>query len=152
MRNKPQQTLSGCAKIRSCRRSRSVFCLLAPLQLDMSSSSQTRTILAKYVRECGQASRLSSTVRSTCTTYARQILTRRVVVTFDESSSQGQVAMVIYEWKDVKYLGVTTSTTDDSLPVSNPLQHNLSPNSAIIPPAEDLRMHNRRSQSWPLCI
>ncbi|KAG1754854.1 lung seven transmembrane receptor-domain-containing protein [Suillus paluster] len=37
-------------------------------------------------------------------------------VTFDESSSQGQVAMVIYEWKDVEYLGVTTSTTDDSLP------------------------------------
>lgn len=37
-------------------------------------------------------------------------------VTFDESSSQGQVAMVIYEWKDVKYLGVTTSMTDDSLP------------------------------------
>jgi hypothetical protein len=37
-------------------------------------------------------------------------------VTFDESSSQGQLAMVIYEWKDVKYLGVTTSTTDDTLP------------------------------------
>ncbi|KAG2367769.1 protein PTM1 [Suillus spraguei] len=37
-------------------------------------------------------------------------------VTFDESSSQGQVAMVIYEWKDVKYLGVDTSKTDDSLP------------------------------------
>ncbi|KAG0707496.1 lung seven transmembrane receptor-domain-containing protein [Suillus ampliporus] len=37
-------------------------------------------------------------------------------VTFDESSSQGQVAMVIYEWKDVKYLGITTSAADDSLP------------------------------------
>ena len=29
--------------------------------------------------------------------------------------------MVIYEWKDVKYLGVTTSVSDDSLPVSDPL-------------------------------
>ena len=43
------------------------------------------------------------------------------IVTFDETSSQGQVAMVIYEWKDVKYLGVTTSVSDDSLPVSDPL-------------------------------
>jgi hypothetical protein len=60
--------------------------------------------------------------------------------------------MVIYEWKDVKYLGVTTSTTDDTLPVSNPLQHGLPPNSVIEPPAEDLRMHNRRSQSRPLRI
>jgi hypothetical protein len=82
-----------------------------------------RTILAKYVRECGQASPLSLTVRSTCIIYVCQILTRRVIVTFDESSSQGQVAMVIYEWKDVKYLGAITSTTDDSLPVSNP--HNM---------------------------
>ncbi|KAJ8597616.1 hypothetical protein M405DRAFT_876881 [Rhizopogon salebrosus TDB-379] len=37
-------------------------------------------------------------------------------VTFDESLSQGQLAMVIYEWKDVKYLGVITSESDDSLP------------------------------------
>ncbi|KAG8219491.1 lung seven transmembrane receptor-domain-containing protein [Butyriboletus roseoflavus] len=37
-------------------------------------------------------------------------------VTFDAGSSQGQVAMVIYEWKDVKYLGRVTSETDDSLP------------------------------------
>ncbi|OJA19821.1 putative mannosyltransferase [Rhizopogon vesiculosus] len=37
-------------------------------------------------------------------------------VTFEESSSHGQVAMVMYEWKDVKYLGVTTSVSDDSLP------------------------------------
>ncbi|OAX43046.1 hypothetical protein K503DRAFT_789806 [Rhizopogon vinicolor AM-OR11-026] len=37
-------------------------------------------------------------------------------VTFEESSSHGQVAMVMYEWKDVKYLGVTTSMSDDSLP------------------------------------
>ncbi|KAI9570240.1 lung seven transmembrane receptor-domain-containing protein, partial [Boletus coccyginus] len=37
-------------------------------------------------------------------------------VTFDAGSSHGQVAMVIYEWKDVKYLGAVTSETDDSLP------------------------------------
>ncbi|KAF8846021.1 hypothetical protein BDN67DRAFT_1018676 [Paxillus ammoniavirescens] len=37
-------------------------------------------------------------------------------VTFDPSTSHGQVAMVIYEWKDVKYLGKVTSETDDSLP------------------------------------
>ncbi|KAF8445576.1 protein PTM1 [Boletus edulis BED1] len=37
-------------------------------------------------------------------------------VTFDASSSHGQVAMVVYEWKDVKYLGKITSETDDSLP------------------------------------
>lgn len=39
-------------------------------------------------------------------------------VTFD-SSSQGELAMVIYEWKDVRYLGKETSPgTDDDLPVS----------------------------------
>ena len=27
--------------------------------------------------------------------------------------------MVVYEWKDVKYLGKVTSETDDSLPVSD---------------------------------
>ncbi|KAF8560018.1 protein PTM1 [Imleria badia] len=37
-------------------------------------------------------------------------------VTFDAGSSHGQVAMVIYEWKDVKYLGKVTSVSDDSLP------------------------------------
>lgn len=37
-------------------------------------------------------------------------------VTFEPS--QGQLAMVIYEWNDVKYLGKITSTTDDTLPVS----------------------------------
>ncbi|KIM88622.1 hypothetical protein PILCRDRAFT_2830 [Piloderma croceum F 1598] len=35
-------------------------------------------------------------------------------VTFEPS--QGQLAMVIYEWNDVKYLGKITSTTDDTLP------------------------------------
>ncbi|KAH7886133.1 protein PTM1 [Phlebopus sp. FC_14] len=37
-------------------------------------------------------------------------------VTFDTSASSGQVAMVIYEWQDVKYLGTVTSESDDSLP------------------------------------
>jgi hypothetical protein len=34
------------------------------------------------------------------------------------SDSQGQMAMVIYEWSDVNYLGKVTSQTDDTLPVS----------------------------------
>jgi len=88
----------------------------------MKSSSQIQTIPVKYVRECGVARPLSSTVRSICRQRVPQLL-MRYLVTFDESSSQGQVAMVVYEWKDVKYLGVITSMTDDSLPVSNPLQH-----------------------------
>ncbi|KAF7339301.1 Integral membrane protein [Mycena sanguinolenta] len=36
-------------------------------------------------------------------------------VTF-EDASQGQLAMVIYEWSDVQYLGKITSFTDDELP------------------------------------
>ena len=38
-------------------------------------------------------------------------------VSFD-ATSQGQLAMVIYEWSDVKYLGKVTSDSDDDLPVS----------------------------------
>lgn len=37
-------------------------------------------------------------------------------VTFD-SDAEGQVAMVIYEWRDVQYLGKVTSTVD-GFPVS----------------------------------
>ncbi|KAG6334954.1 hypothetical protein ID866_4133 [Astraeus odoratus] len=37
-------------------------------------------------------------------------------VTFDIRTSYGQVAMAIYEWNDVKYLGAVTSESDDSLP------------------------------------
>ncbi|KAJ7631174.1 lung seven transmembrane receptor-domain-containing protein [Roridomyces roridus] len=36
-------------------------------------------------------------------------------VTFDAASA-GQLAMVIYEWKDVEYLGKVTSLTDEELP------------------------------------
>ena len=39
-------------------------------------------------------------------------------VSFD-NASPGHLAMVIYEWTDVMYLGkITTSETDDDLPVS----------------------------------
>jgi hypothetical protein len=39
-------------------------------------------------------------------------------VSFD-NASPAHVAMVIYEWADVPYLGkITTSETDDYLPVS----------------------------------
>ncbi|KAG6876836.1 hypothetical protein C0992_011599 [Termitomyces sp. T32_za158] len=38
-------------------------------------------------------------------------------VSFD-ATSQGQVAMVIYEWADAGYLGKSTDATDDYLPVS----------------------------------
>ena len=40
-----------------------------------------------------------------------------IQVTFD-STSQGQLAMVIYEWKDMQYLGKITSQVDNMLPVS----------------------------------
>ena len=39
-------------------------------------------------------------------------------MTFD-SGSQGQLAMVIYEWGDMAYLGKVTSTAND-MPVSAP--------------------------------
>jgi len=41
-----------------------------------------------------------------------------LAVTFDYRTSHGQVAMAIYEWRDVKYFGVVTSESDNSLPVS----------------------------------
>lgn len=40
-----------------------------------------------------------------------------LAVTFD-ASSQGQLAMVVYEWADMRYLGKVTSMADDYLPVS----------------------------------
>ncbi|KIY51272.1 hypothetical protein FISHEDRAFT_64294 [Fistulina hepatica ATCC 64428] len=54
--------------------------------------------------------------------YSRQICSgmwgsdkTHISVTFD-ASSQGQVAMVIYEWADAQYLGKETSVEDDYLP------------------------------------
>ncbi|KAH0591001.1 hypothetical protein H2248_001112 [Termitomyces sp. 'cryptogamus'] len=56
------------------------------------------------------------------TDYYRQICTGMwaskstyINVSFD-ATSQGQVAMVIYEWADVGYLGKSTDSTDDYLP------------------------------------
>jgi len=47
-----------------------------------------------------------------------RLILNSVSVTFD-STSRGQLAMVIYEWKDAKYLGkVHHSDTDNELPVS----------------------------------
>jgi hypothetical protein len=47
-----------------------------------------------------------------------EICLTRLVVTFDKTTSQGNLAMVIYEWADVKYLGkATISNTDEELPV-----------------------------------
>ena len=40
----------------------------------------------------------------------------RNLVSF-ERGSEGQVAIVIYEWSDASYLGKETSKTDDTLPV-----------------------------------
>jgi hypothetical protein len=39
-------------------------------------------------------------------------------VSFDNSPSPVHLAMVIYEWTDVQYLGKITISEDDSLPVS----------------------------------
>ncbi|KAJ6503337.1 lung seven transmembrane receptor-domain-containing protein [Mycena vitilis] len=56
------------------------------------------------------------------TDYSRQICSGMwanektyINVTF-EAESQGQLAMVVYEWSDVQYLGKITSFTDDELP------------------------------------
>ncbi|KAJ7786519.1 lung seven transmembrane receptor-domain-containing protein [Mycena metata] len=56
------------------------------------------------------------------TDYSRQICSGMwanektyINVTFD-AASQGQLAMVVYEWSDVQYLGKITSFTDDELP------------------------------------
>lgn len=83
-------------------------------------------------------------------------------VTFDEGS-QGQMAMVIYEWKvsqayrdlsnsvlmiltmkDMSYLGKVTSTSDDTLPVSrSPRRAQLELKQCI---AENVCVHVRRRQ------
>lgn len=60
------------------------------------------------------------------------------IVTF-EPHSQGQLTMVLYEWKDVPYLGKPTSELDDTLPVS--LVFGIS--SAIFNHTEDLHLHGR---------
>lgn len=65
-------------------------------------------------------------------------------VSFD-STSQGDLAMVIYEWADVRYLGKVTTPVDDEidLPVSSIPEmartHTITPNIA-----EDLHLHFER--------
>jgi hypothetical protein len=44
--------------------------------------------------------------------------TKLRLVSFD-STSQGHLAMVVYEWEDYQYLGKVTSETDEYLPVSS---------------------------------
>lgn len=41
----------------------------------------------------------------------------RVQVSFD-SGSQGQAALIMYEWKDAPYLGKVTNAVDETMPVS----------------------------------
>lgn len=53
-----------------------------------------------------------------------------VQVSFD-STSQGQLAMVIYEWADAPYLGKITSEEDDYLPVSTGYARSAAPNSEV---------------------
>ena len=66
-------------------------------------------------------------------------------VTFDQGS-QGQLAMVIYEWGDYKYLGKVTSEEEECLPVCTLLL-----NASNVPhrrdPAENICLHLRRSQA-----
>lgn len=52
-----------------------------------------------------------------CTYTNSEALVELGLVSF-ESKSQGQVAMVIYEWSDYQYLGKVTSEIDEYLPVS----------------------------------
>ncbi len=84
-------------------------------QLVMRSQFSTKTTRGKSAPECGAINIHSSMVRAhlTSTVYA----TKLGLVSFD-STSQGHLAMVIYEWKDYQYLGKVTSETDDYLPVS----------------------------------
>ena len=56
--------------------------------------------------------------------------------------------MVIYEWKDVKYLGKVTSETDDSLPVSDARVAASQPTHGLLISAENLCLHNRRREIW----
>lgn len=67
-------------------------------------------------------------------------------VTFD-ATSQGQLSMVIYEWADVEYLGKITSYIDDTLPVSRTAVMLIQIRLKRAEPAENIRLHLRRS-AW----
>ena len=66
-------------------------------------------------------------------------------VTFDQGS-QGQLAMVIYEWGDYKYLGKVTSEEEEWLPVCA-LSLNASNAAQRRDPAENICLHLRRCQA-----
>ena len=83
----------------------------------LKSLSQTRTMIVKYAQACGQTSRPSSMVRTFYNVTKPFCNAQCTLVTFD-STSQGQLAMVIYEWHDAPYLGKVTSYINDFYPVS----------------------------------
>ena len=85
-------------------------------RLHMKLRYQTLISRLKHVRACGEDSRHTSMVNTMflCTLFKHS--GNRNTVSFD-GSSQGRLAMVIYEWSDNAMLGKTTSTSDDTLPV-----------------------------------
>jgi hypothetical protein len=73
----------------------------------------TRTITDRFALACGLPNRLLSTVRKQNPIQLRNA--HSTTVSF--STSQGHLAIVIYEWTDNSYLGKVTSESDESLPV-----------------------------------
>jgi hypothetical protein len=74
-----------------------------------------------------------------------RLLWSQITVTFDPTST-GQLALVLYEWSDVKYLGAD-SPGDDSMPVSSirRAMGDFSPEtSALLPHLENVHLHNIR--------
>lgn len=108
--------------IRSGHGSLSRFCVSRTTLQRTRSQCPTPTMTGKYVLECGPASPHTSMV-STSGSLHDSYSSR--AVTFNKPS-QGQLALVVYEWGDMEHLGKVTSTVDD-LPVSIPLNLLLSP-------------------------
>jgi hypothetical protein len=88
--------------------------------------------------------------------YSRQICSgmwanqyTHINVSFDPTS-QGHLAMVIYEWRDVAYLGKVTSETDEGLPVSALLSSSRTSTRLNLWEAENLRMYIERRHGWLL--
>lgn len=65
-------------------------------------------------------------------------------MTFDPTST-GQLALVLYEWSDVKYLGAD-SPGDDSMPVSSARRamNDFSPETSALPYLENVHLHDVR--------
>ena len=88
----------------------------------MRYQSLTQIMTARSAQECGVANPRISMVRLPGTRLT-VLNSHKVPVTFD-AKSQGQLAMVVYEWGDMAYLGKVTSTVNTELPVSTcPLSH-----------------------------